>query len=232
MSAPYKEESVCIPLINGHELHALLAMPVNATRVIVLADGERRTLQSRAFGWLATNLNEAGLGTLLLDLLTPDEAQNPETAATVLGNLATLAGRFGTATRYLTQRFKEQHLTIGYCASGAASAAALSSSLAHYFDVRLVVSLEGLPHLARHDLEDVSAATLLVAPGDHAGMMQSNRTAFASLNCAKKLAVVSGASRLLEEERPLRAVADVTRRWFERQVTRAERSPLANDSYG
>jgi putative phosphoribosyl transferase len=218
---PVTEESVRIPLLHGHALDALLAMPTGASPVIVLADGDRSSLHSRPFRGLAKNLNDAGIGTLLLDLLTSEEATEVDAAAKMRTNIATLAGRFGAAARYLRRRCGEPQLAIGYCASAVASAAALSSSLAHSLDIRAIVCLEGFPDLARRELEEVSAATLLVAAGNHFAALESNRAAFASLNCQKKLAVVSGAGRLLDEEGALSAAMDVTRRWFERRLRRS-----------
>jgi hypothetical protein len=89
---------------------------------VLLADGSQSSVESRPFRFLAKRLNETGLATLLLDLLTTDEAANVTIAAQMRLNIELLANRFEAGTTWLKEHFKEDPLAVGYCTSAAASA--------------------------------------------------------------------------------------------------------------
>jgi dienelactone hydrolase len=221
MTLHIDEQAVHVPLGTDDTLEATLSVPDGATCAVLLADGGQSSLESRPFRFLAKVLNEAGIATLLLDVLTTDEAATVLIAAEMRSNIGLLAERFGAGTDWLKRLVKEDPLTIGYCASGAASAAALVASVARSQEARAVVSVEGRPDLAGPALEKVQAATLLIAAGNDMPVLEANQTAIARLTCEKELVVVSGATRLLEEQGVLETVGALTQGWFQRHLAPA-----------
>ncbi|MGR8007050.1 phosphoribosyltransferase family protein [Streptomyces hypolithicus] len=199
----------------GVALSGDLALPEGAGAVVMFAHGSgssRRSPRNRA---VATALNRAGLGTLLFDLLTPDEAGD---RANVF-DIRTLAGRLTDATRWLDSRAA---LRIGYFGASTGAAAALRSAAsadpASGTGVAAVVSRGGRPDLAGPHLGDVRAPTLLVVGGHDPTVLDLNRQAQAQLRCENRLEVVPGATHLFEEPGALDAVAGLARDWFVRHL--------------
>jgi hypothetical protein len=213
------EQGVHVPLGPEDTLEGVLTVPDGATTAVLLADGTQSSVESRPFRFLAKGLNETGLATLLLDLLTTDEAANVLIAAQMRLNIGLLAERFEAGTTWLKEHVKEDPLTVGYCTSSAASAAALIASVVRWEEVRAVVSMDGRPDLVEPELKKVRAATLLIASGNVLPVLDSNKTANALLTCEKKLVVVSGTTQLLEDQVVLEKVGALVRDWFQHHLT-------------
>ncbi|MEV7447052.1 phosphoribosyltransferase family protein [Streptomyces sp. NPDC091204] len=205
----------------GLALAGDLALPEGAGAVVVFAHGSgssRRSPRNRA---VAAELNRAGLGTLLFDLLTPaEEADRANVFA-----IEPLAGRLAEATRWLRRRVP---LPIGYFGASTGAAAALwaAAEAAEAPDgdadtgIGAVVSRGGRPDLAGPRLAAVRAPTLLVVGSRDTTVLDLNRGAQRALRCENRLEIVPGATHLFEEPGALDEVAALARDWFARHLVR------------
>ncbi|KOU93645.1 phosphoribosyl transferase [Streptomyces sp. XY533] len=195
----------------GLPLAGDLALPEGAGAVVMFAHGSgssRRSPRNRA---VAADLNRAGLGTLLFDLLTPAE----EADRANVFDIEALAGRLTDATAWLRRRAR---LPIGYFGASTGAAAALWAASAADADIGAVVSRGGRPDLAGPRLAGVRAPTLLVVGGDDTTVLDLNRRAQRELRCENRLEVVEGATHLFEEPGALEEVAGLARAWFARYL--------------
>jgi putative phosphoribosyl transferase len=215
---PGRDEDVVVeagPLrLLGH-----LTVPDEATGVVVFAHGTGSSRHSPRNRFVAAILNDAGLGTLLLDLLTTDEEYD---RANVF-DVELLADRLVAVTRWLRSRPDVGALPIGYFGGSTGAAAALLAAAEPGVDVAAVVSRGGRPDLAAPRLSMVTAPTLLIVGGLDDVVLDLNRRARAQLTgCDSELVVVPGATHLFEEPGALQAVAEVARDWFARHATSSE----------
>ncbi|GGX13128.1 alpha/beta family hydrolase [Streptomyces chryseus] len=196
---------------DGVRLAGDLTLPGGAGGVVVFAHGSGSSRRSPRNKSVATALNRAGFGTLLLDLLTPAE----EAHRANVFDIDTLAGRLADTTRWLRTRTSAP---LGYfgASTGAAAAlrAAAASGTSAGTEIGAVVSRGGRPDLARPRLGDVRAPTLLVVGGRDTLVLDLNRRAQAELRCENHLEVVAGATHLFEEPGALEQVAELAQDWF------------------
>ena len=191
----------------GVRLTGDLSLPAGARAVVMFAHGSGSSRHSPRNRLVATALNEAGLGTLLFDLLTPAEEAN---RANVF-DIETLAERLTDATGWLRGRVAGP---IGYFGASTGAAAALRAAASPGADVGAVVSRGGRPDLAGPLLPGVRAPTLLIVGGNDTLVLDLNREAEAALRCETRLEIVPGATHLFEEHGALQQVADLARDWF------------------
>ncbi|MFD7256142.1 phosphoribosyltransferase family protein [Streptomyces sp. NPDC059874] len=190
----------------------------DAGAVVMFAHGSgssRRSPRNRA---VAAALNEAGLGTLLFDLLTPSEEADRSNVFAV----EPLAGRLSDATRWLRSGHAPT-AAIGYFGASTGAAAALLAAADPDADIGAVVSRGGRPDLAGPRLGDVRAPTLLIVGGRDMTVLELNRQAQAELSCENRLDVVPGATHLFEEPGALDEVAELARDWFTRHLENTAR---------
>ncbi|MFE0601156.1 phosphoribosyltransferase family protein [Streptomyces sp. NPDC058892] len=195
----------------GPTLAGDLALPGDARAVVMFAHGSgssRRSPRNRA---VAADLNRAGLGTLLFDLLTPAE----EADRANVFDIGTLAARLAGATAWLRLHAS---LPIGYFGASTGAAAALWAASASDADIGAVVCRGGRPDLAGPRLAAVRAPTLLVVGGRDTTVLDLNRAAQRELRCENRLEVVRGATHLFEEPGALAQVAALARAWFARHL--------------
>ncbi|MGY5125309.1 phosphoribosyltransferase family protein [Streptomyces nigrescens] len=200
------EEEVAIDAA-GVRLTGDLKVPAGARAVVMFAHGSGSSRHSPRNRLVATALNEAGLGTLLFDLLTPAE----EAHRANVFDIATLAERLTDATGWLRGRTA---VPVGYFGASTGAAAALWAAAAPGADVGAVVSRGGRPDLAGPLLPGVRAPTLLIVGGNDSLVIDLNREAEAALRCATRLDIIPGATHLFEEPGALQQVADLARDWF------------------
>ncbi len=193
-----------------------LALPPDAGAVVVFAHGSGSSRHSPRNRSVATALRRAGLGTLLLDLLTPTE----EARRANVFDIETLALRLTDATHWLRRR---ETLPIGYFGASTGAAAALWAAAATDTEVGAVVSRGGRPDLAGALLAGVRAPTLLIVGGRDTTVLDLNRQAQAQLRCENRLDVVPGATHLFEEPGALEEVAGLARDWFTRYLAAPDR---------
>ncbi|WP_371381803.1 dienelactone hydrolase family protein [Sporomusa aerivorans] len=202
------EELVHIPtdkaLIEGE-----LRVPVNPQGIILFAHGSGSSRHSPRNNFVARVLNNSGLATLLMDLLTIEEDSNYATRF----DIDLLTERLLIVTSWLQNKVQTSNLPIGYFGASTGAAAALKAA-ARETMVRAVVSRGGRPDLAGNDLQRVNSPVLLLVGGHDYGVIELNEEAFKQLQPTKKLILVSGATHLFEEAGTLEQVADYAADWF------------------
>jgi putative phosphoribosyl transferase len=191
-----------------------LVIPERAQGAILFAHGSGSSRYSPRNRYVAQVLQEAGLATLLLDLLTHEEEVIDTRTAALRFNIRLLADRLVEATRWLVEQPQTSALPIGYFGASTGAAAALVSAALIPELVASVVSRGGRPDLAGTALRHVLAPTLLIVGGDDVIVLELNRKALALLPGEKKLEIIPGATHLFEEPGALEAVAELARDWF------------------
>lgn len=211
--------SVQIP-VPGGELQGDLMLPAGARGLVLFAHGSgssRRSPRNRA---VARALQEAGLGTLLMDLLTPREEAEDEHSGRFRFDIGLLAVRVIHALDWLTRQPKTADLPFGLFGASTGAAAALAAAAERPTRVAAVVSRGGRPDLAGPTLPYVQAPTLLIVGERDPEVLQLNRRALAALGAEEKeLLIVPGATHLFEESGALERVAAQAARWFTRFAT-------------
>ncbi len=219
---PAREEEVEIHA-GDSRLPAVLVRPSGRNGLVLFAHGSGSSRHSPRNRYVASVLAEAGLGTLLFDLLTPLE----ERSRANVFDVGLLAGRLIGATSWVTRQMGLDLLPIGYFGASTGAAAALWAAADPAVEVAAVVSRGGRPDLAVARLGHVRAPTLLIVGGEDAAVIELNRKAQDQLRCESNLSVVPGATHLFEEPGALAAVAALARDWFVRHMT-----PLAGATSG
>jgi putative phosphoribosyl transferase len=191
-----------------------LSLPGDAAGIVVFAHGSGSGRHSPRNRHVASVLNQAGLGTLLLDLLTPAEALSRSSVF----DIGLLAGRLAATTDWLRSHTDAKGLPVGYFGASTGAAAALSAAAEMGSGIAAVVSRGGRPDLAWPLLGSVRAPTLLIVGGHDDIVLGLNQRAQAELQCENELAVIPGATHLFEEPGALDAVAALARDWFARHM--------------
>lgn len=216
------EEIEQIP-INGQTLEGLLAMPPGAKGVVLFAHGSGSSRHSPRNNFVARVLCDHGLGTLLMDLLSPEEDQDP---AARFG-IERLTDRLVAATHWLHHQRLTRHLPVAYFGASTGAAAALRAASRLGPLVQAVVSRGGRPDLAgTAALQRVSCPTLLLVGGLDTEVLALNRQAARLMLSPGRseplpevhLSVVPGASHLFDEPGTLEAVARHAAQWFEEHL--------------
>jgi dienelactone hydrolase len=206
---PLRDEEVTVAAgpvrVSGH-----LTVPEQPTGVVVFAHGSGSSRHSPRNRYVADVLNQAGLATLLFDLLTPAEEHD---RANVF-DIELLADRLVGVTTWLHDQPEIAGLRVGYFGASTGAAAALWAAADPGADIAAVVSRGGRPDLAGPRLHAVRAPTLLVVGGADHVVLSLNREAQAQLRCENRLAVVPGATHLFAEPGTLQAAAEAARDWF------------------
>jgi putative phosphoribosyl transferase len=206
---PFRDEEVVVRAgaveVGGH-----LVLPEVPTGVVVFAHGSGSSRHSPRNRYVAQVLNDAGIGTLLFDLLTLDE----ELDRTYVFDIELLGRRLLEVTRWLRAQPEVAALRVGYFGASTGAGAALWAAAQPDSDVAAVVSRGGRPDLAGPCLSQVTAPTLLIVGGDDDVVLDLNRRAAARLRCENQLVVVPGATHLFEEPGTLQAAAEAARDWF------------------
>ena len=198
-------------------LHGDLTLPDDAKGLVVFAHGSGSSRHSPRNRFVARRLNAAGLGTLLMDLLTEDEERVDEVTRELRFDIGLLARRVAQAVEWAGRSRELSGLNPGLFGSSTGAAAALVAA-AESPDVRAVVSRGGRPDLAGDALGRVACPTLLVVGGRDEVVIGLNEAALARMVCPVELVVVPGATHLFEEPGTLEQVADAAADWFARHL--------------
>jgi putative phosphoribosyl transferase len=213
-----REESgpiVHIP-VNGVQLEGSLIIPPEACGLVLFAHGSGSSRHSPRNNFVAQTLQSAGIGTLLMDLLTRRE----DTAYETRFDIDLLTRRLQSATEWLMERPQSKFLNIGYFGASTGAAAALNAAASFGAAIGAVVSRGGRPDLAMSALPQVQSPTLLIVGGLDDVVIDLNRKAYEELKAEKHLAVVPGATHLFEEPGTLQEVARLAARWFTKHLGR------------
>jgi putative phosphoribosyl transferase len=197
------------------ELGGHLTVPLHATGIVVFAHGSGSSRHSPRNRYVAQVLNDAGISTLLFDLLTVEEEEDRRNVF----DIPMLARRLVDVTTWLSTQLDLADLPIGYFGASTGAGAALWAAADEGGTIAAVVSRGGRPDLAGPRLSEVLAPTLLIVGGDDDVVLDLNRQARDQLRCESRLVVVPGATHLFEEPGTLEAAAQAARDWFTGHLT-------------
>src|SRR5438552_7439082 len=188
---------------------------IDQTKALVLfAHGSGSSRHSPRNQFVARTLNEAGLATLLFDLLTPEEESVDLYTREHRFNIGLLAERLVQATKWAKQQKQTADLRVGYFGSSTGGGAALVAAAELPNEIGAVVSRGGRPDLAGEALPKVKAPTLLIVGGEDHVVIELNEQARAQMKCECKIEIVPGATHLFEEPGALEHVAKLASDWF------------------
>ncbi|MFZ5659336.1 MAG: dienelactone hydrolase family protein [Pseudomonadota bacterium] len=199
---------------DGVRLEGELAMPAGASAVVLFAHGSGSSRHSPRNTFVAGMLRQAGVGTLLFDLLTETEDRSYATRF----DIDLLTERLLAATRWLQAQPAVRGCAIGYFGASTGAAAALKAAAALGNAVYAVVSRGGRPDLAMPLLDRVRSPTLLIVGGYDDVVIELNQQAYEQLRAEKELVIVPGATHLFEEPGTLEEVARLAADWFTRHL--------------
>ncbi len=223
-----REREVRIPVTSGPEMagnrragpvHALqlegnLTLPEGAKGIVLFAHGSGSSRFSPRNRFVAHALQEAGLATLLIDLLNPQEEAVDVRTAELRFDIPFLAERLTEVIDWLGDDPDTRDLSVGLFGASTGGGAALMAAVERPERVRAVVSRGGRPDLAAPVLPRVKTPTLLIVGGDDLPVIAMNQTAFDQLKTEKRLWIVPGATHLFEEPGTLEQVAGLAADWF------------------
>jgi dienelactone hydrolase len=228
------EQSVHIPagdaVLNGE-----LMIPRDARGIVLFAHGSGSSRHSPRNQFVARVIREAGIATLLFDLLTAEEESVDVFTRHLRFDIDLLAERLVNATDWLSevgQRIAEQtayqHLRVGFFGASTGGGAALVAAARRGEKIGAVVSRGGRPDLAGDALPEVKAPTLLIVGGEDTPVIELNEQAYARLRCPKELRIISGATHLFEEPGTLEQVAQLAAEWFGKHLQAQPRAGMAS----
>jgi pimeloyl-ACP methyl ester carboxylesterase len=201
-------------------LEGLLGIPDAARGLVLFVHGSGSSRLSPRNTYVARAVREAGIGTLLFDLLGAEEGED----RALVFDVELLAARLHDVTAWVRTRPEAKGLPIAYFGASTGAAAALIAAAGDPA-IAAVVSRGGRPDLAAAALPRVQAPTLLIVGGDDVPVLAMNREAARRLRCEHRVAVVPGASHLFEEPGTLEEVVHLATRWFREHLPRTEEAP-------
>jgi len=214
-----QQHAVAVQLEAGRQrLNGDLVFPDAARGIVVFAHGSGSSRRSPRNRFVAGQLNDAGMATLLMDLLTRHEEQRDQWTGELRFDIPLLAERVEAAMRYVGEEASLRDLPLGLFGASTGAAAALVAAARRGPGVGAVVSRGGRPDLAGEALTKVQSATLLIVGGADREVLGLNEQALERLECPKKLEVVPGATHLFEEPGALGQVARLAREWFRQRL--------------
>jgi putative phosphoribosyl transferase len=204
-------------------LYGDLALPPGFAGIVLFAHGSGSGRHSARNRQVAQRLQQAGVATLLFDLLTAQEEQVDVHTREHRFDIPLLTRRMQDATAWVASQDELRDAPIGYFGASTGSAAALIAAARLGDRIAAVVSRGGRPDLAGPAaLAAVTAATLLIVGGADHGVIELNEEAFKRMQCEKRLEIVPGATHLFEERGALEQVQDLAASWFTAHMARME----------
>lgn len=213
MAPPTLERPGDTPVtVTGDEvtLDGFLGIPSAAIGIVLFAHGSGSGRFSPRNQFVAHRLQDGRIATLLIDLLTADEADDRRNVF----DIDLLADRVLLAGAWLAKDVRTRHLPLGYFGASTGAGAALQAAAREPLLAKAVVSRGGRPDLAEPYLPEVTAPTLLLVGGYDEPVIEMNQAAFRLLRCRKELTIVPGATHLFEEPGTLEQVAEHALQWF------------------
>jgi pimeloyl-ACP methyl ester carboxylesterase len=202
----------------GVPLGGSLGLPPGARGLVIFAHGSGSSRFSPRNRAVARALREAGLATLLFDLLSEEEEARDAVTADLRFDIPFLARRLAAVTEWARGQPELASLRMGYFGSSTGAAAALVAAALHPDLIQAVVSRGGRPDLAGPVLHRVQAPTLLIVGGHDVGVLELNENALMRLDGLKDIQVIRGATHLFEEPGALEEVSRLAARWFARYL--------------
>ena len=196
-------------------LYGDLTLPEGASGVVLFAHGSGSGRHSARNRKVAQSLQQAGIATLLFDLLTAEEDQADSHTSEHRFDMALLTSRLQQATQWAMERPELRQLPLGYFGASTGAAAAIIAAARLGGRISAVVSRGGRPDLAGPvALAAVTAPTLLIVGGADHSVIGLNEQALEQLRCDRQLLIVDGATHLFEERGALERVAELAAAWF------------------
>lgn len=195
-------------------LEGNLEIPARAKGIVIFAHGSGSSRHSRRNKFVAGIIRERGFGTLLFDLLTPEEERVDIYTRHLRFDIEMLAERLLAVAEWLGEAEETKNLPLGFFGASTGGGAALAVAAKLGKKVGAVVSRGGRPDLAGPALSQVEAPVLLIVGGADEPVIELNKEALAALHCRKELTIVPGATHLFEEPGALRIVAETAGEWF------------------
>lgn len=199
-------------------LEGILGLPAEPRGVVVFAHGSGSGRSSPRNNFVAGHLQQDRLATLLLDLLTGDEAEDRHKVFDV----DLLADRLLSAKGWLGTESRTRNLGIGYFGASTGAGAVLQAAARDPSNIKAVVSRGGRSDLAASYLPSVIVPTLLIVGGHDEPVIEMNRDSYNLLTCEKKLIIIPGATHLFAEMGALEQVAEQASRWFQQYLPRLQ----------
>jgi alpha-beta hydrolase superfamily lysophospholipase len=210
---------VHIPVDHVH-IEGMLELPENAKGIVLFAHGSGSSRHSPRNNYVASVLHDCGIGTLLMDLLTPEEDTDYQTRF----DIPLLTQRLLIATSWVREETLTKDLPLGYFGASTGAAAALQAAAAGGDEISAVVSRGGRPDLAgQKSLGHVACPTLLLVGGWDDVVIELNREAYACMHCEKELSIIPNATHLFEEPGTLEEVACQAATWFVKYLKPAKK---------
>jgi dienelactone hydrolase len=209
-----QKESLVSVAMDSVTVEGNLDIPQAARGIVLFAHGSGSSRHSRRNRFVAQVLREAGLATLLIDLLTEEEEAIDRRTRQLRFNINLLATRLAGATDWLLRNQSTRHLPMGYLGASTGAAAALVAAIQRPQAVSAIVSRGGRPDLAESALSQVQAPTLLIVGGNDDPVIAMNQSALAKLQTEKQLKIIPGATHLFEEPGTLEQVSQLASQWF------------------
>lgn len=197
-------------------LRGTLRLPAESSGLILFAHGSGSSQFSPRNRFVAQIMHEARLGTLLFDLLTPEEETIDLQTRHLRFDIPLLARRLVAVTSWIKNKPETSHLPLGYFGASTGAAAALIAAAELNDAISAVVSRGGRTDLADEALPQVTAPTLLIVGELDKVVIQLNEKVFQQLRCVKQLQIIPGATHLFEEPGTLEEVAHLAATWFQR----------------
>ena len=202
-------------------IEGMLEIPEQAVGLVLFAHGSGSSRHSPRNNYVAGVLRQAGVGTLLMDLLTPEEDLDYERRF----DIALLTQRLMDAARWVVSQPELNGISLGFFGASTGAAAALEAAAILGEEAKAVVSRGGRPDMASPEvMATVTAPTLLLVGGLDDVVIDLNRQAYDQLRCKKELVIVPGATHLFEEPGAIDTVADLSGAWFANHFSTAWRS--------
>lgn len=192
-------------------LPGLLRMPEVARSMVIFSHGSGSSRLSKRNNYVADHLLQAGIGSLLFDLLTSEEDRDYENRF----DIGLLTRRLLSATQWIRELDHGMLLNLGYFGASTGAASALRAAAAEGTGIRAVVSRGGRPDLAgKEALHGVRAATLLIVGAEDHPVLELNREAYNEMECTRWMEIIPGATHLFSEEGKMEHVASLAGHWF------------------
>lgn len=195
-------------------LRGNISIPEGSTGIVIFAHGSGSSRTSTRNQFVARNLNEKGIATLLFDLLTQEEEETDFRNYQLRFDIPLLAQRLVDATDWIISQPECRGMKVGYFGASTGGGAALVAASQRPNLVKAVVSRGGRPDLAGQCLQEIKCPVLLIVGGNDEQVIELNRLAFSELTEEKKLEIVQGATHLFEEKGKLEEVAKLACNWF------------------
>jgi putative phosphoribosyl transferase len=211
-------------------LEGALSVPASARGIVLFAHGSGSSRRSPRNQFVAARLRDAGMATLLFDLLTEEEEIVDRRTARLRFDIGLLADRLACATDWVATHARAGDLSMGYFGASTGGAAALVAASWRPDKVRTIVCRGGRPDLAGDSLATVQAATLLIVGGSDESVISLNEKALARLAAPiREMTIVPGASHLFEEPGALEDVARLAAGWFDRYLPSRSHVPATEN---